>query len=96
MREYSEEFRYAEQFSSSPLSHQVDHARLQAGFGPLLRAFERGVEEKVFKEVGIDLFSAFMFMPLKYLANPNHCQGLELTVEDVEAAFQMAWDAVKR
>lgn len=95
MKAYSEEFRYAEQFANSPYSEQVNPERVQAGFAPLLAVFTRGVEQKVLKDVSLDIFSAFMFAPVKVLANPSHCRSFDFSDEEVEIAFEMAWDAVR-
>lgn len=90
-----EDFRYAEQFSNSPFSDQVDKLRIEESFEPLMRVIQRGKDEKVFKDVELDIFGAFMFFPIMKLANPIHCKEFQATKESVETAYRMAWDAVK-
>jgi AcrR family transcriptional regulator len=90
-----EEFQYAEQFSNSPYSDLVDKSQVQESFEPLLRVIEKGIEHKIIKNVGLDILGAFMFQPIMVLANPNHCTTFEPTDENIEAAFRMAWDALR-
>jgi hypothetical protein len=42
-----------------------------------------------------DILKAFMYYPITVLANPSLCQGFELYEENIEAAFTLAWDAIK-
>lgn len=90
-----EEFRYAEQFSNSPYSELVDPLRIQQSFEPLLRVIQRGIDEKVLKNVSLDVFGAFMIHPIMVLANRSHCKTFEATHENIEIAFRMAWDALR-
>lgn len=87
------EFRYTEQFANSPYSGLVDKKRVQEHFEPLLRMIQRGINEKILKDVSLDVLGAFMFHPILVLANPNHCSTFEPTGENIETAFRMAWDA---
>lgn len=90
-----DEFRYAEQFANSPYSDQVDKVKIQESFEPLLQVVQKGIDQKIIKDVSLDIFGAFMFHPVMVLANPSHCKTFEATKENVEMAFAMAWDAVR-
>jgi AcrR family transcriptional regulator len=90
-----EEFRYTEQFSNSPYSEQVDQLRVQESFEPLLRVIQKGISQKIIKDVNLDILGAFLIHPIMVLANPNHCKSFELTDENIEVAFRMAWDALR-
>lgn len=90
-----DEFRYAEQFSNSPYTEQVDKKKLEKQFKPLLQVIEKGKKEKILKDISLDIFGVFMFHPIMVLANPHHCKTFEVTEENIETAFTMAWDAVK-
>lgn len=90
-----DEFRYAEQFSNSPYSDQVDKLRIQETFEPLLRVIQRGIDQKILKNVSMDMLGAFMIHPIMVLANPSHCKLFEPTDENIEMAFRMAWDALR-
>ncbi len=89
------EFRYAEQFSNSPYSDLVDKNRTRQSFEPLIRVVQRGIEQKILKDVNLDIFGAFMFHPILVLGNPNHCKMFETNKENIDVAFRMAWDAVR-
>lgn len=93
--ENQEEFRYAEQFSNSPFRDQVDMEQVQGYFEPIIRVVNRGVEEKILKDVGMDMMGVFLIHPIMVLANPRHCKGFEVTEENIETAFRMAWDALR-
>ena len=91
-----EEFRYVEQFSNSPYSDKVDPQKVQEQFEPLLLAIRHGIEQKIIKNVSLDVLGAFLIHPIMVLANPRHCKTFHATEENVAAAFSMAWDAIKR
>lgn len=91
-REY---YQYAEQFSNSPFSDLVDHAKVEKHFEPMLGLLQRGIEQKVIKDVPHDVLAAFIFYPLMILSNPKLCAGFKLTQENIEMAFTLAWDAIK-
>ena len=90
-----EEFRYSEQFSNSPYIDLVDNVQIQKNFEPIFRVIQKGIEQKIIKDVSFDIIAAFMFHPIIVLANPNHCKIFEPTENNIETAFQMAWDALK-
>ncbi|WDP91602.1 MAG: TetR/AcrR family transcriptional regulator [Desulfobacter sp.] len=89
-------FQYMEQFANSPYSGLVDKEKVEAYFAPMFRVMTRGIEQKILKDVEFDILAAFMFYPVKALANPRFCTNFELTDKSIETAFNLAWDAVKR
>jgi AcrR family transcriptional regulator len=90
-----DEFRYAEQFSYSPYSELVDKELIQQSFAPLARVMQRGIDEKIIKDVDPGLMGAFMFRPIMVLANPRQCGSFEPTEENIGIAYRMAWDALR-
>ena len=90
-----EYYKFMEQFSNSPYGQLVDHQALEQYFIEVITVLERGKQEKIIKNVDWHLLGAFMYHPISGLANPNYRKGFELTEEDIEAAFTMAWDAIK-
>jgi len=88
-------FEYCEQFANSPYSAMVDKALLEKEFIPFINVIQKGIEQKIIKNVDMNLLGAFMFNPISRLANPRLCHGLELSAGDLELAFTMAWDAIK-
>jgi len=56
---------------------------------------QKGIEQKIIKNVDMNILSAFLFNPISRLANPRLCHGLDMDEENLELAFTMAWDAIK-
>ena len=90
-----EYFKFIEQFANSPYSSLVDRQKLEQYFEPLIKVIQRGIEQKIIKNVNLDILTAFMFYPVSVLANPRLCQNFDLNEENIEIAFTMAWDAIK-
>ena len=90
-----EDYDYMEQFANSPYSALVDKEALEKEYGPIINVYQKGIEQKIIKNVDMNFIMAFIFNPISRLANPRLCHGLELSVEDLEMAFTMAWDAIK-
>ena len=88
-------FQFIEQFANSPYADQVDREALERPYLPLIETLERGIQQKIIKDVDRNLLGAFLYHPLSRLANPRLCHGWQLTQEDLETAFDMAWDAIK-
>lgn len=68
---YSHYFQFMEQFANSPYSELVDKDALEKHFIPLIEALQRGIEQKIIKDVDHNLLGAFLFHPLTRLANPG-------------------------
>lgn len=90
-----EEMRYTDQFANSPYSSLVDKQKLEPYFKPLFDVMLSGIEQKIIKDVDFDILTAFMFQPVIFLANRNVCTAFELTDENIETAFKLAWDAIR-
>ncbi|MEN8243419.1 MAG: TetR/AcrR family transcriptional regulator [Thermodesulfobacteriota bacterium] len=90
-----EAYDYIEQFANSPYSSLVDKEALEKEYLPLINVLARGIEQKIIKNVDMNIISAFLFNPVSRLANPRLCYGLEMDAQNLEQAFDMAWDAIK-
>jgi hypothetical protein len=84
-----------EQFGNSPYTELVDHTALEHFFEPLFRVIQRGIDEKIIKNVNRDILMVFFWYPVMVLVNPRHCKCFEITDRNIEDAFTMAWDAIK-
>jgi len=91
----SAQFQFAEQFSNSPFADLVDKTKLEATFAPLMQVIQKGIEQKIIKDVPLDILTAFMFYPIFSLANPRQCKSFTNNAEQIETAFTLAWDAIK-
>ena len=90
-----EAYDYMEQFANSPYSSLVDKEALEKEYLPLINVITSGMEQKIIKKVDMNIISAFLFNPVSRLANPRLCHGLEIDNENLDQAFDMAWDAIR-
>ena len=88
-------YQYSVQFSHSPYSDLVDHRELEKHFEPLIQVLQKGIEQKVIKNVPFEILVTFIFYPIMILSNPKMNRAKELDNETVESAFNLAWDAIK-
>lgn len=88
-------FQYAEQFSNSPYNSLVNKQEIEGYFAPMIQVILKGVEQKIIKNVNFDILTAFIFYPIMALSNPRICQNFEMSDENIETAFTLAWDAIK-
>ena len=88
-------FQYTEQFSNSPFAELVNGQEVNAAFEPLFRVIQRGIYQKIIKNVPMDMLVAFMLYPLMTLSNPRLCKEMKFDSTAIEQAFTLAWDAIK-
>jgi len=88
-------FQFAEQFSNSPYTDLVDKTKIEEPFMPVMEVLQRGIEQKIIKDVPFDILAAFMFYPIFNLSNKRMCANFEHNELNIEAAFTLAWDAIK-
>ncbi len=90
-----EYYKFVEQFANSPYSDLIDKEALEQHFIPIINVVQRGIEQKIIKNVDRHFIGAFLFHPIAYLVNSRSCHAWELSEDDIETAFTMAWDAIK-
>lgn len=93
--ENSDYFQFSEQFANSPIHDQVDQSEIDRMYRPVGRLIQKGIDQKVIKNIDVDIIGAFVFYPVIILANPRLCKSFEGTDEQVVQSFQLAWDAIK-
>ncbi|KAF0250219.1 MAG: TetR family transcriptional regulator [bacterium] len=86
-------FAFTEQFANSPLVEGCREESMNY-FQPLLELFERGKKEKVFKDISLEIFVAFTFVPLTGLIKEQFSGKIVLDEKTLETTFEIAWDAV--
>jgi len=89
-------FQYAEQFSNSPYQALVNKKEIEKYFEPMMNVLLRGIEQKMIKNVNFDILLAFIFYPIMAISNTWLCQDIKLNHDEIEAAFDLAWDAIRR
>lgn len=94
-QKYPDYFKFAEQFASSPYSDLVNKEEVEKYFAPMMQTFNRGVEQKIIKDVHYEMLAAFIYYPVMNLSNPRICKNINMDQEMIELGFQLAWDAIK-
>jgi TetR/AcrR family transcriptional regulator, multidrug resistance operon repressor len=89
-------FSFTEQFANSPLVDRVRKEQGMESFLPLFVWFERGVKEKIFKDIPAELFAAFGFAPLVALTKQHFCGDIVLDEKLLKKAYEMSWESVAR
>ncbi len=93
--ENKDEFQFKEQFAHSPYIDLINIDDSDGYFAPLLDIIQRGIDEKIIKDIDHDILDVFIFCPIMILANPRLFKKFKLTDEKLKAAYKMAWDAIK-
>lgn len=88
-------YQYSEQFSNSPYSELVNHEDIEKHFEPMFKVIQRGIEQKIIKDLPLEMLTVFIFYPVMILSNPKMCKNIDLNDENIERAFTLAWDAIK-
>ena len=88
-------FQYTEQFSNSPYQSLVDKHEIEKYFDPVINTLLKGIDLKIIKNVNFNIIMAFISCPIIALSNSRVCQDFELSDENIETAFTLAWDAIK-
>ena len=91
----TEHFRFTEQFASSPYFALVKPEVVQQYFTPIIEVLQKGIDQKIIKDVEHDILAAFIFYPVIALSNPRMCSDFKLSPENIKTAFNLAWDAIK-
>ena len=95
IRSEPEPFHFSEQFAKTPYMSLVDSAIVEKSFAPIMETVRRGIEQKIIKNVSFEIITVFMFYPVMTLANPRVCMHFNEQPENVDIAFDMAWDAIR-
>ena len=88
-------FYFTEQFANSPYNDIVDRSQIDAAFQPLSMLLQRGIDEKLIKDVPLELLHAHLYYPIFNLANPRLNPNFKASQENIDSAMTMAWDAIK-
>ncbi|MBU0983281.1 MAG: TetR/AcrR family transcriptional regulator [candidate division Zixibacteria bacterium] len=88
-------FEFVEQFSNSPYAGLVNSAEVEEFFEPLARVMQRGIDEKILKDVPFEVLTVFVFYPAMLLSSPKLCAGFEINEGSIDQTFDLAWDAIR-
>jgi hypothetical protein len=90
-----EEFQYTEQFANSPFSSLVNKGEVEKHFEPQYNIIQKGIRQKIIKDVPFEILAVFIFYPILILSNPLLSANFKCDKKGIETAFDMAWDAIK-
>lgn len=89
-------FEFFEQFSNSPINEQINQKNIDKMFKPVGDLIRAGIQQKIIKDHNVNIIAAFVFFPAIILSNPRMCRTFEMTQEQIDTSFNLAWDAIKR
>jgi AcrR family transcriptional regulator len=92
--EHSHYFHFAEQFANSPYADLIDIEEVESYFEPIIQALNKGIDQKIIKNVSIDILKAFIYYPVVVLSNARICRDFKICEDSMETAFGLAWDAI--
>ncbi|MCP4220197.1 MAG: TetR/AcrR family transcriptional regulator [bacterium] len=93
--EHPEDFSFTEQFSYSTYSALVNKEEVDKLFEPIFQVLQKGIQQKIIKDVSFEILGVFVFYPVMLLANPRLCAKFQHTKTNIDTAFTLSWDAIK-
>lgn len=93
--EHEDNFQFTEQFANSPYAALVNKHEIDKYFEPMMNVLQRGIEQKIIKDVDYDILTTFIFYPIIILSNSRLCSNFKITEENINTAFTMAWDSIR-
>jgi TetR/AcrR family transcriptional repressor of multidrug resistance operon len=87
-------FAFTEQFVNSPLVDGICKEEGSSFFKPLFDVLQRGKDEKIFKNISLEIFTAFTFAPLTGLIKAHLNGEIVLDRRMLATTYKIAWDAV--
>lgn len=88
-------FQFTEQFAHSPYANLIDKSVVEKHFEVFMKDLQKGIEDKIIKNVDIHILLTYAFYPVIILSNPQLCYGFEKSDNNLITAFELAWDAIK-
>ncbi|MCB0721028.1 MAG: TetR/AcrR family transcriptional regulator [Ignavibacteriae bacterium] len=89
------DFRFFEQFTSSPYINKYTKEEGLRIFHPVLELFEKAKAEKAIKDLPNDIILAHFFAPVKSLIALHVNNNFNLNDSNLNSVFQASWDSLK-
>lgn len=86
---------YDLQFMNSPFNDLVDSTKMQEFAQPLAQMVEKGIREKVIKEMSLDIFIAFFLSPASFLSSKRMSSRFTVTDQSIEDTFHLAFKTIQ-
>lgn len=91
---HTDYFQFTEQFSNCPYAKLINREEVDSYFSPVLELIQFGIDEKIIKDVDFEILHCFLVAPILHLANPTICNDFTVNKQNVDIAFELAWDAI--
>jgi len=86
---------YDLQFTNSHFNDLVDSTKILEFAQPLVQLVEKGISEKVIKEMSLDIFIAFFLSPASFLSSKRMSSRFAVTEQSIEDTFQLAFKTIQ-
>lgn len=85
---------YREKFEQTPMMEHIDHGQFEL-FKYVRNLFQRGIKERIIKDLPFPLLTSFAFMPIITLLH-FHFEGLiNMDKNNISEACELAWNTIK-
>lgn len=84
---------YTQQLANSPYYQMLDKKILLKNTEPILQLLERGKKEKIIRDISLEVFTAFFFVPANFLSNKNTCPVFQKS-QQIDQTFNIAWNNI--
>ncbi|PCJ16837.1 MAG: TetR family transcriptional regulator [Candidatus Cloacimonadota bacterium] len=91
---HNDYFQFTEQFSNCPYASLINKEEVDSYFLPVLILIEKGIKDKIIKDIDFDMIICFLVAPVLHLANPKICCNFVVNEESINIGFELAWDAI--
>ncbi|SKB29980.1 transcriptional regulator, TetR family [Salegentibacter holothuriorum] len=90
-----EEAMFLSQCDNTPIVDEPSRKEGLKHLQPLLDLWERGKKEEIIKPVSPYMLYAFSIYPIAFLMNMQEREIFKLTKENIDEAYEMAWNSIK-
>lgn len=90
-----EEAMFLSQCDNTPIIDEPSRKEGLKHLQPLLDLWERGKKEEIIKPVSPYMLYAFSIYPIAFLMNMQEREIFNLTKENIDEAYEMAWNSIK-
>lgn len=91
---HTDYFQFTEQFANCPYARLINKQEVDSYFSPVLELIQYGIDKKIIKDVDFEILHCFLVAPILHLANPTICNNFTVNDQNVDIAFELAWDAI--
>jgi AcrR family transcriptional regulator len=92
---HGDEILYKVQFENSPYASLPDMDEILKSFEPVYQFIQKSIEQKIIKNADPAVLNAFFYAPIVTLTTSRLLGEFKPTPENIDAAFNLAWDAIK-